>query len=169
MQTFNDESMIIDVFRDLKTKEIVFLGNFLECKKIHHALTGILNRKAWVNSSGKNDPPPDFYDNKHKLMMEVMRIDDHAYADSRGKIQNKTLQREGEIFKNINQPERDDIKLFIVGDTKLPTKEDHNFGRYYKNFERVFKEHEKKIREYAELAGIPAIKATQTEYGLKIY
>ena len=33
---------------------------------------------------------------------------------------------------------------------------------------RISEEHEKKIREYAELAGIPAIKATQTEYGLKI-
>jgi len=33
---------------------------------------------------------------------------------------------------------------------------------------KISEEHEKKIREYAELAGIPAIKATQTEYGLKI-
>jgi ribosomal protein L30E len=33
---------------------------------------------------------------------------------------------------------------------------------------RISEKHEKKIREYAELAGIPAIKATQTEYGLKI-
>lgn len=33
---------------------------------------------------------------------------------------------------------------------------------------RISEEHEKKIREYAGLAGISAIKATQTEYGLKI-
>ena len=33
---------------------------------------------------------------------------------------------------------------------------------------KISKEHEKKICEYARLAGIPAIKATQTEYGLKI-
>lgn len=148
MQTLNDESMILDMFREVKSKEIVPLGNFLECKKIHLSLTGVLNRKEWINSSGKSDPPPDFYDSKHKLMMDVMRIDDHAYIDSRGRIQNKTLQREGLILKEINQPERDDIKLFIVGDTKLPTNEDHNFDRYYKNFERVFKEHESKIDLY---------------------
>lgn len=148
MQTFNDESMILDAFREVGTKEILPLGNFLKCKWIHCALTGVLNRKEWINSSGKSDPPPDFYDNKHKLMMDVMRIDDHAYIDANGRIQNKTLQHEGELIKKINQPDRDDIKLYVVGDTKLPTNEDHNFERYYKNFERVFKEHEKKLDLY---------------------
>lgn len=33
---------------------------------------------------------------------------------------------------------------------------------------KISEEHEKKIREYAEFAGIPTTKATQTEYGLKI-
>lgn len=33
---------------------------------------------------------------------------------------------------------------------------------------KILEEHEKKIREYAEIAGIPAVKATQTEYGLII-
>ena len=33
---------------------------------------------------------------------------------------------------------------------------------------KISEEHEKKIREYAGLAGISVIKATQTEYGLKI-
>ena len=33
---------------------------------------------------------------------------------------------------------------------------------------KISEEHEKKIREYARLAGISAIKASQTEYGLKI-
>ncbi len=150
MQTFNNESMILNTFRELQTKEILPLGNFLECKKIHCSLTGVLNRKEWINCSGKSDPPPDFYNNKHKLMMEVMRIDDHAFVDTKGKIQNKTLQREGKIFKEINQPDRNDIKLFITANTQLPTNEDHNFERYYKNFERVFKEHEKKIDLYKE-------------------
>ena len=33
---------------------------------------------------------------------------------------------------------------------------------------KISEEQENKICEYAELAGIPAIKTTQTEYGLKI-
>ena len=148
MQTFNNESMILDMFKEVSTWDIKLVGNFFKCERIHSLLTGMFNRKNWINSSGKSDPPPDFYNNKHKIMMDVMRIDDHAYVDSKGKIQNKTLQHEGEIFKMINQPDRDDIKLFIVADTKLPTNEDHNFERYYKNFERVFREHESKLSLY---------------------
>ena len=149
MQTFNDESMILDVFRDVSIKDIALFGNFLKCKRIHHSLTGIFNRKKWIDSSGKSDPPPDFYNNHHKLMMDVMRIDDHAYVDEKGKVQNKTLQHEGELYKKyFNYPDRKDLKLFMVADTGLPSDEDHNFDRYYKNFERVFKEHEKKIDLY---------------------
>ena len=33
---------------------------------------------------------------------------------------------------------------------------------------KISEAHEIKIREYAELAGIPAVKAIQTEYGLNI-
>ncbi len=33
---------------------------------------------------------------------------------------------------------------------------------------KISEKHERKIREYAKLAGIPAVKATQTEYGLRI-
>lgn len=33
---------------------------------------------------------------------------------------------------------------------------------------KISKQHEKEIREFAKIAGIPAIKAIQTEYGLKI-
>lgn len=32
MQTFNDESMILDAFREVGTNEILPLGNFLKCK-----------------------------------------------------------------------------------------------------------------------------------------
>ena len=148
MLTFDNEEMILDCFKDVETKDIALFGNFLKCKYVHYAITGYLNKKKWINSSGKNEPPPDFYNPKLKLMMEVMRIDDHAYIDKKGRVQNKTLQHEGKLFRKINQPDRPDIKVFIVGDTKLPTKEDHNFERYYKNFVRVFKDHESKLELY---------------------
>lgn len=152
MQTLNDESMILDMFKEVKSKEIVPLGNFLECKKIHLALTGVLNRKEWIDSSGKNDPPPDFYDNKHKLMMDVMRIDDTTYKNKKGKLVDLTRQKEEKLLKEYlgknYKNERNDISCFVVASSGLPTNEDHNFERYYKNFERVFKEHEKKLDLY---------------------
>ena len=152
MQTFNDESMILDAFREVKTTEILPLGNFLKCKWIHCALTGAFNRKEWINSSGKNDPPPDFYDNKHKLMMDVMRIDDTTFKNKKGKLVDLTRQKEEKLLKSYlgdnYRNERDDIHCFVVASSGLPTNEDHNFERYFKNFERVFEEHEKKLDLY---------------------
>ena len=76
--------MILDCYRLIDTPKI-YLGNKLTCIKIDKSLTGIISRKKWINSSGKNDPPPDFYNDKKKLMMDVMRIDDHAYINKKGK------------------------------------------------------------------------------------
>ena len=149
MQTFNDESMILDCFRDIKPDETALFGNYFVCKKIFFSLKSFLFRKNWINSFAKNDPPPDFYNDRQKLMMDVMRIDDHAFVDDKGRVQNANLQREGEIYRKYFQGQkRDDIKLFFVPDTHLPTKEDHNFDRYIANFERVFNKHQEKLGLY---------------------
>lgn len=148
MQTFNNESMILENFMELKTNEITLFGDISVCEWLHKVLTKGKNKKEWINSAGKSDPPPDFYNNKYKLMMDVMRIDDHAYIDKKNRIQNKTLQHESELFKIIDKPEMKNVNVFVIGDTKLPTNEDHNYDRYCKNFERVFKDHEKKLDLY---------------------
>ena len=149
MRTFNDESMILDEFRDLHKSEIAFVGSELQCYMMHKSLTSIFNRRYWINSSKKSDPPPDYYNDNKKLMMEFMRIDDHAYIDEKGKVVNPELQHEGEIIrKYFNQPERDDINLFIIPNTNLPTDEDHDFKKYFENFKRVINKHNNKINLY---------------------
>ncbi|MBQ4123400.1 hypothetical protein IJD44_06740 [bacterium] len=148
MRTLNDESLILEIFSDTKKSEVVHMGNIFRCSKIYYSLTSFLFRRSWKNSSGKDDPPPDFYNNKKKLMMDVMRIDDCAFVDAKGKVQNKTLQRESFIHKKLNLPERKDLTLFVVGDSGLRGEEDHNFKRYFSNFERVFKKHEEKLDLY---------------------
>ena len=149
MSTFNDESMILKYFKDVSNNEIAIFGNLFICKHIIYSLRWEINKRKWKNSSGKNDPPPDFYNDKQKLMMDVMRIDDCAYVDGKGKVQNKSLQREGELYKEyFKDIDRKDLQILIVPNTKLPTNEDHNFKRYYDNFVRVFKEHESKLDLY---------------------
>ena len=67
----------------------------------------------------------------------------------KGHIHNEALRHEGELYrKYFKDLDREDLRIFIIPDTKLPTKEDHNFARYIANFERVFKKHEEKIDLY---------------------
>lgn len=83
-------------------------------------------------------------------MMEVMRIDDHAYEDKFGKIINPTLKKEGEIinrFKKLNNIP-DNVNLIVNSVTDLPTSKDHNYDFYVKNFKRVVQKHSDKIDVY---------------------
>lgn len=60
--------------------------------------------EEWQCSSSKSDPPPDFYSDKYKLMMEVMRVDDHAYINAKGKVINPHIKRKMKLirkYKNL--------------------------------------------------------------------
>ena len=99
----------------------------------------------WTDASSKSDPPPDFYNNQEKIMLEVMRIDDHAYVDNRAKIQNPTNQKARKTAREMLDSGK--IKLapngniFVNAPTDLPTLEDHNYGFYINNFKRVIEKH----------------------------
>lgn len=147
MLTTNDESLLLDMFRDLETNEIVVFGDEAKCDFIFNSIKS----DKWINSSDKNAPPPDFYNPQGKLMLEVMRIDDHAYVDNKNKIQNKTLQHESELYKkHFSDLDNTDMRLFISANTRLSTNDDHNFTRYYDSFKRVFNSHANKLKLYKE-------------------
>ncbi|WP_313578882.1 hypothetical protein [Lacrimispora sp.] len=106
--------------------------------------------KAWVDSAGKADKTPDFYSDKHQMMMEVMRFDDKAFR--KGK-RNPTLERERSMLreleeKGIMETFPDINQIFLNADTQLPTDEDHNFTRYRDNFVRIVGKHSKQVEIY---------------------
>lgn len=110
---------------------------------------GIWNNQ-WVDSSSKSAPPPDFYNEKQRLMMEVMRVDDHAFEQENGRITNPTIQRERikekELRRTLNLSPN--TQLFINSPTDLPSLEDHNYRYYKSNFMRVIGKHTTKIPLY---------------------
>ena len=65
-----------------------------EMNKIFNLIYSKEEWEKWVDSSAKNDPPPDFYNETNKIMMDVMHIDDHVYENEKGRIINPTLQKE---------------------------------------------------------------------------
>ena len=102
-----------------------------------------MNWKKWIDSSGKNDLPPDYYNEKRKLMMDVMRIDNHAYVDDKGNVINHHNKRESEIINDLikhNKKFRELAKqgnLFINPDSGPRGEQDHNYNYYISNFKRV--------------------------------
>lgn len=108
--------------------------------------------KMWSNTSGKADKTPDFFSAEYGTMMEVMRVDDHAYVNEKGKVVNPAASADSIKFKELVDngflEDYPNAGVAINSDTGLPTLEDHNYQRYKSNFKRVVGEHISKIPTY---------------------
>lgn len=110
------------------------------------------NWKNWIESSGKSDPPPDFYSDEFMLMMDIMRVNDHERKGKKGKLHNPSMKHDKELFRELQQSgilaQNPNANVFIIGDTQLPTYEDHNYKLYLKCFQRVLSKHIESIPLY---------------------
>ena len=155
MNYFDDESKIIEYLQGEKLNTVFLMNDNELARKIFTSIHDKKEWKSWHNSSGKSDPPPDFYNDKLKVMMDVMRIDDHAFKDKNGKIINPTNQLESkiqkELLKSVILKNHLNIKnVMVTAITDLPTDEDHNYKFYYSNFERVLMKHNSQVGLYNE-------------------
>lgn len=147
------ESNLINDFQRLKTEEIFLVYETDELKSIVDAILNPEIWAKWTDASAKNVPPPDFYCDDLKLMMEVMRVDDHGFK-KKGNIINPTYDREHQIEKQL----RDagilnmfpNAELFVTANTGLPTEQDHNYKYYLENYKRTIENHIRKIPKYKE-------------------
>lgn len=155
MNYFDDELRIIQWFQDVEDSEVSFLQHSEEAELVFRSVRDTDKWKHWKNSSGKSDPPPDFFSDKYGLMMDVMRIDDHTRLIKRGRSANPVNQRESIIQKELRESGLLDSfpnleGVFVNAITDLPTQEDHNYQFYYTAFERTVKKHIESIPLYKE-------------------
>lgn len=155
MNFFDDENKIIEWFQLVDHSSVYFP---IETNELVATFESIHNEKEWTlwtNSSGKSDPPPDFYCDEIKLMMDVMRVDDHAHKNKKGKIVNPTNARESEMQKELRESgildKFPNVKNIICNAiTDLPAEQDHNYKFYKNNFIRTIDEHKRKIELYKQ-------------------
>lgn len=142
-------------FKPLQSESTSSVMLIPQCDETDSVFSSVFDKskwKLWVDTSGKNDPPPDFFSDELGLMMDVMRVDDHSFIGKKGKPVNPTLARENIVAKEL----RDlgimalfpNAKLYLNVDTKLPTEEDHNYKFYRDNFIRIVIDHKRKISNY---------------------
>lgn len=156
MNFYDDERMIIEDFQMVNNSEV----HFPFCSRgAIEAFKSVRNTRRWTKwtyNAGKADPPPDFFSDKYHLMMEVMRVDDHAFVNEKGVLINPVNMRESKLQKEVReklkeaQPnaDLDSIKIVVNAVTDLPSTEDHNYQFYCANFQRALEKHIKKIPLY---------------------
>lgn len=153
MYYLDSEKAIIESFQSVDSTSVYFPVENEKTIEIFETIHNRDNWQLWIESAGKADPPPDFYSDEYKCMMEVMRVDDHSYKNKKGKIVNPTNSLIRDVEKEAMQAGIMDMfpdvnHLLIDVFTDLPTKEDHNYDFYRKSFVRVIEKHKKSINIY---------------------
>ena len=128
------EKDIIEIFFQNFKENIVY--NSDDAKKIFDCVYKKEMWEHWTDSSGKNDPPPDFFSDKFKLMMDVMEVvDDEKKKGVNSKIREKKIEQAFRAKYIIP----DNVRIVV---NAAPNKEIcHNYKNYCKHFERVVNEH----------------------------
>jgi len=150
------ESNILLWLRDVEEKAILFVQD--QVPHEHPELMKVFSDvhdthiSEWKDTSGKADKTPDFYSDTLGTMLEIMRVDDHAFEKPDGKTINHTTAKESKMFNELKKSgwfeEFSGASIMIIGDSGLPTKEDHSYDRYLANFRRVLESHISKIPQY---------------------
>jgi hypothetical protein len=153
---YDDERMIIEDFQMVSNSEVHFP---FRSRGAIEAFKSVRNTRKWANwtyNAGKADPPPDFFSEKYQLMMEVMRVDDHAFVNEKGVLINPVNMRESKLQKEIRDTLKtarpdidvDKLRIRVNAITNLPSIEDHNYRFYCANFRRAMEKHIQKIPLY---------------------
>lgn len=153
MDIFDTEKEIITFFQSVQKNETILIPNEdTEAINLFQSITDISKWKHWIDSSAHDAPPPDFYNDTMKIMMDIMRVDDHGYKNKKGKTVNPTRQRESILMKELQNAgilsTFPNAKPIVIADTGLPTEQDHNYQYYMKNFISIIKSHKYKISNY---------------------
>ncbi len=151
MNYYDDECKIIEHFQGVKTYETLLISIGIECEKLFACINDQSMWGNWIFSGEKSAPPPDFYSDKYKSMMDVMRVDDHTHK-VKGKYINETNAKESKIQNELKISGLKDnfpnANFIVNAITDLPTEKDHNYLWYKESFERVLNEHNKKVELY---------------------
>ena len=148
METMDDERLIYDYYRYVRSNKIIYFGRFWHCFRIERITKSYFFKFGWKNSSRKNQNPPDFYNNRHKMMMDFMRIDDCVDEINGKKINNSFAKTSIAIKKQLGKNYKKEINglLSYVPDTS--NSEEFNFKGYIHTFKRVLLDHSNKIPNY---------------------
>lgn len=145
MKTLDNEELIMDIYRSVPSRKIRYFGNYFRCLKIEKLTHSKLFKKSWIYSCAKKDIPPDMHNEKHKIMMEIMRVD-----DSSTECKNNSFKRANNVLrmflgKNYKNENKNSVGL-IIPDTR--DNKNFNYEGYIDNLKRTISKHSDKINQY---------------------
>ncbi len=149
MKTLDKESELLSRFRAIPRSNIKYVGSFFSCLRIEIVTRSILFRKSWGDSSAKNTLPPDYHNDKHHIMMEMMRVDDCVGKVDNEHIPNsfeKETRNLKETLGNDYKKIREDVSIYFIPNSNISNI--FTYEGYMNNFRRTILKHSAKIDNY---------------------
>lgn len=149
MNFFDKESNIIEWMQGTSIKDVCFTFSTISCFLFYLSIRLPILYQYWIDNSGEIKAPPDFYSDKYRFMLEVMRVDDYKLGGkSPNALETKLVYELNLERKRNNLPtfDEDNIKLIVLPDMSKASI--NNYDVYVSNFSRIVKKHVDKINIY---------------------
>lgn len=150
MITLDDEKTILDIYRQIPSNKIQFNGRYFNCMRIKTLTKSIIFSKSWINSSSKDSKPPDFHNNLHHIMLEIMRVDDCLNEINGKHILNSFAITNKNVSKQLGKDYKKRLNGVLCYIPNTNNSDEFNFKGYINNFKRTIEKHSSKITKYKE-------------------
>lgn len=149
MNHYDDEENIIRLLQSTEDSQICFANFSFGLSRFFNSIYKENLFGAWINSSGKNDVPPDFFSPNYRYMLEVMRVDDYVLAENSPNVLESKFVKNIENMlraKGVSSIKESNIELLVIPDMSKAS--ENNYGTYVENFKRIVNKHLSKIDQY---------------------
>lgn len=150
----NEENIIKDMHEVTSDQIMLLPGSKFE-KQLISAI--MKEWPKWTANNGHACEPPDYFSRDHRLMFDVMRVNDSetSIITKRGKEvrDNPVLKREQNLAREAKKffPNVSEDNIFVNAVPDGDYDKIHNYQNYYKHAQKVFSSHIKRIPRCREL------------------
>lgn len=151
MNHFDDEENIIRLLQSIPLREIHLVNPTRDVKNFFFSLYYERRFDNWINNSGKDVPPPDFFSKKYEYMLEVMRTDDFVAGNgSPNALESKFVKKIEDVRRErgLSSLKESNIQMLIIPDMSKAS--ENGYSIYIENFRRIVQKHIGKINNYRE-------------------
>lgn len=149
MNRYDDEDEIINDFQLMPISSIKFV-NFSFGLLLY--FTSIYFPKLFKKWKNNTETRPDYYNDTHKYMMEVMRFDDYKPGkDSQNALETKQQKEIESVYRKHTGISTKDAEIKIIVIPHPAHKPKDGIKLMFENFSNTYLKHSSKTEKYREL------------------
>jgi hypothetical protein len=149
----NEDNILVLFKLTLMEDQRVDCNNSFSRGVVKSLIDSIFYSDGWINSNGKSDPTPDYYNPSRKMMMEVMTISHYQY-EKNGNKYDPDFKGVAKCIEELYSTDSELCKRFfeLNNVVKAINENDpdriHSYQQYLDSFRRVVGHHIDEIKTY---------------------